>query len=220
MLTGLALPRFNLHKYTIRYLMMYTLCIWLSYYLITIGIQTLESVKLNHTEVPLILNSNVVKTEKAEVIVTLWMENCEIPDNILNNKPLPGWKWTLKKLSNASGLEAITISGHKVIDKNEERNLYTWYTDMAQKLSQRGCQIYLDERVPQAIDVCSYLSEKKARPAQWSLSNDLISVAAYVKDVPTSVMAGQDQINMQLLSRGKSAEGQTVLAIPALLEEF
>lgn len=220
MLTGLALPRFNLHKYTIRYLMMYTLCIWLSYYLITIGIQTLESVKLNHTEVPLILNSNVVKTEKAEVIVTLWMENCEMPDNILNNKPLPGWKWTLKKLSNASGLEAITISGHKVIDKNEERNLYTWYTDMAQKLSQRGCQIYLDERVPQAIDVCSYLSEKKARPAQWSLSNDLISVAAYVKDVPTSVMAGQDQINMQLLSRGKSAEGQTVLAIPALLEEF
>ena len=89
---------------------------------------------------------------------------------------------------------------------------------MVRQLAQSGGQIYIDERVPQAIDISAYLSKTNALPAQWALSDSLVSIAAYQKNLPSTVMAGNDRINIQLLSRGNG--GQTVLAIPVLLEEF
>lgn len=220
MLSGFVLPRFNVQKNILRDLIVYTLTICLIFNVFMLGLHTLESPKVKNIAVPLLLNSDSVNIKNAEVSVILWAENSDTAENFLKQKPLPGWQWTCKELTTAGGLQAISISGHKVVDKKEERNLYTWYTNMAQKLDKKDCQIYLDERVPQAIDVCSYLSEENASPRQWSLSSNLISVAAYMGDVPISVMAGQDRLNIQVLSRGNNSEGQTVLAIPALLEEF
>jgi len=76
------------------------------------------------------------------------------------------------------------------------------------------------ESIPQAIDISAYLSQTNALPTQWVLSDNLLSIAAYQNIIETSVMAGQDRINIQLLSRGKNTEGQSVLAIPVLLKQF
>ena len=178
------------------------------------------NVSVAQTKVPLLINSGLVQAKEAKVTVVLWFENGEIPTDIGLIKPLPDWTWTYKESQTSSGKVAITLSGQRNMDKNEESNLYTWYTIMAQQLVQAGGRIYLDERVPQAIDISAYLSKTNALPAQWDLSDNLVSIAAYQKDISTNVMAGNDRINIQLLSRGKNNEGQTVLAIPALLEEF
>jgi len=185
-----------------------------------VGLQTKESVELSQSAVPLLINSGVVGAKKAEVSVVLWFENAELPLEIWTNTPMPDWTWTYKKSQTASGKVAVTLSGHHPMNKNEESNLYTWYTIMVRQLAQTGGKIYIDERVPQATDISAYLSKTNALPAQWTLSGSLVSIAAYQKNLPTNVIAGNDRINIQLLSRGRHNEGQTVLAIPALLEEF
>ncbi|MDR3543065.1 MAG: hypothetical protein P4L69_19190 [Desulfosporosinus sp.] len=181
---------------------------------------SLERFQSSQTAVPLLLNSGVVMTKKAEVNVILWSENGDIPDEISKNKPLSDWTWNYKKLRTGNGKLAVTLSGHRQIDKNEERNLYTWYTIMAQQLSKTDDRIYLDERVPQVMDISAYLSQTNSTPLQWSMTGSLISIAAYQNKRKMGVKAGNDRVNIQLLSRGKNSEGQTVLAMPVLLEEF
>ncbi|MDR3599940.1 MAG: hypothetical protein P4L49_05560 [Desulfosporosinus sp.] len=189
-------------------------------YVFRFGMLSEDTAKNSQTKVPLLLNSGAVLTKEAEVSLIIWSENGDIPLEIWTKGPLPDWSWDYKELQTESGKTAVTLSGHRPIDKNEESKLYSWYTIMAQELSKTGGRIYLDERVPQAIDISAYLSQTNALPAQWALMGNLLSIAAYQNNFKTSVMAGQDRINIQLLCRGEKTAGQTVLAIPALLEEF
>jgi len=174
----------------------------------------------SQTTVPLLLNSGDVQAKEAEVSIILWFENGVIPDGIWEKLPTAEWQWTYNKLQTESTEVPVTLSGHQMIDKNEESALYKWYTAMVKELATTGGMIYIDERVDQAMDISSYLSKTNALPAQWVLIDNMVSIAAYQNNFPTSVLAGQDRINIQLLSRGKNTEGRSVLAIPALLKEF
>ena len=181
---------------------------------------TLDARMLSSTAVPMLINSGIVQSKEAEIKVILWFEDGEIPLDVWAKRPMPDWVWNAKSLQTESGKVAVTLSGSHLMNKNEERNLYTWYTTMAQQLDKVGGKVYIDERVPQTIDIAAYLSQVSALPAQWSLLGNTVSIAAYNSNLKMMVMAGQDRINIQLLCRGKNNEGQTVLAMPALLEEF
>ena len=220
MLVGLEGLKASPCRKVIILLIAWILCIGLEAFTLHQGTASRNMVKLPQTEVPLLLNSGVVQTNKAEVSVILWFENGDVPLGISTKGPKSDWVWNHKRLETETGKVAVTLSGHCLIDKNEESNLYTWYNIMAQQLTKTGGQIYLDERVPQAIDISAYLSQTNALPSQWSLLGNTLSIAAYQKSLETSVMAGKDRVNIQLLSRGQNTEGQTVLAIPVLLEEF
>jgi hypothetical protein len=171
-------------------------------------------------EVTLLLNSGSVISNEAEVRVIVWLKDGTIPEELKITKPLPGWVWNYRELKTEGGKVAATLSGQCSLDKNEERKLFTWYTDIAQGLSKTGSQVYLDERVPQTIDISAYLSRINAQPAQWDLTGSLLSIAAFQANLNTKVMAGKDRVNIQLVSRGKNTAGHTVLALPVLLEEF
>ncbi|EGW38901.1 hypothetical protein [Desulfosporosinus sp. OT] len=210
----------NLHRIIMISLIACILCIGFGIHNVYMGMPSKDTLKTSQMEVPLLLNSEVVLAEEAEVNVILWFEDGEIPLEIWTKKPMPNWNWDYKELKTGNGNVAVTISGHCFIDKNEESNLYSWYTIMAQQMAKTDGHIYLDERVPQLVDIASYLSKTNALPSQWALQGDMVSIAGYQSNFNNSVIAGQDLVNIQLLSRGKNTEGQTVLAMPVLLEEF
>ncbi|MDO0822024.1 hypothetical protein [Desulfosporosinus nitroreducens] len=194
--------------------------------MICFGGQTLRVMTHNNdagqtakSEAPLLLNSGIAQAQDAEVSVILWFEDRNIPVAIRTSKPTPEWIWTYKELQMVNEVSA-TLTGQQILNKSEENSLYAWYTTMVPQIEKAGGEIYLDERINQAVDISAYLSQTNADPAQWVLIDNMISTAAYQKNIGTSVIAGQDQINIQLLSRGKGNEGQSVLAIPALLKEF
>ena len=180
----------------------------------------IEAAIVQQAVVPLLLNSGEVHTKEAEVSIILWFENGNIPDQTRTTRPTLDWEWTYNHLNTGSKKDVATLSGHRLINKIEERDLYKWYTIMEQELAKTGGMIYIDERVDQAMDISSYLSKTNAIPAQWASTDNMVSIAAYQTNFSTSVIAGQDRINIQLLSRGKNTEGRSVLAIPALLKEF
>lgn len=179
-----------------------------------------QAFNFSQTKGSLLLNSGVTETKEAEVSVILWFENVDTLLNLRMKEPMPNWVWDYKELQTESGKKAITLSGHCIVNKNEESDLYKWYTSMVRQVSKTGGRIYLDERVPQIIDISAFLSQANAFPSQWALSGNTVSIAGYQNNLIAGVMAGKDRINIQLLSRGNNTEGQTVLAIPVLLEEF
>lgn len=179
-----------------------------------------ETVSLAKPEAPLLLNSGMVQTNEAELSIILWFDGKDIPLNIRSSKPTPDWIWTYKELQKNNDSVSATLVGQSTIHKSEEKNLYAWYTTMVPQIEKSGGRIYLDERVPQVIDISAYLCQMDAEPTQWVQINNMTSAAAYQKNIMASVTAGQEQINIQLLSRGKGNEGQSALAIPVLLKEF
>ncbi len=182
--------------------------------------QSKESIQIAKSEVPLLLNSGLVEGKEAEVTLILWFEDSDIPSAIRANKPTPDWIWAYKELQLECGKVSATLTGQRLLNKNEERNLFAWYTTMVPQINKAGGRIYLDERIPQVIDTSAYLSQTNALPTQWVLIDNMVSIAAYHNNLEMSVMAGQDRINMQLLSRGNNTGGQSVLAIPVLLKQF
>lgn len=183
-------------------------------------IQAKDSNANPQSAVPLLLNAGEIKAMEAEVSILLWFENGDIPYETMTNIPLSDWTWKYNELQIGNKKVVATLSGQRVINKNEEREIYEWYTTMEQELAKTGGLIDIDERINQIMDIAAYLSKTNAQPAQWTLMGNMLSIAAYQENIPTSVLAGQDKINLQLLSRGKNNAGQTVLAIPALLKEF
>lgn len=221
MFVGQTVPRLSPFRNIIKTIITCSLIIGLVSYSYSIDMPSKDPAILSQTTVPLLLNSGEVQTERAEVSIILWFENGDIPHRTWTKRPTPDWVWTYNELQTGSEKVAVTLSGHQIIGKNEETNLYKWYTTMAEELAKTGGLVYLDERVDQSMDISAYLSKTNAQPAQWALIGNMISIAAYQDDFSTSVLAGQDRINIQLLSRhGKNNEGKTVLAIPALLKEF
>lgn len=179
-----------------------------------------KPVQLSNSVAPLLLNTGMVKVQKAEVSIILWIEDDTIPIEAWKQLPIPDWRWSYKEHRTNDGKNIITLTGHQVINKNQENMIYTWYTTMAPVLAKVGVKAYLDERVPESIDISAYLSKSNILPSQWFLLDNLVSIAGYESNLDMSVMAGQDKINIQLLSRGEKTDGHTVLAIPVLLKEF
>ncbi|AET70891.1 hypothetical protein Desor_5517 [Desulfosporosinus orientis DSM 765] len=173
-----------------------------------------------NSEIPLLLSSGCTGIDYANVSLTLWFESPTIPEMIWTKKPTPDWRWVCKELKTASQQTAISLSGDDRVNKSQEKDLLKWYTTMAPIIEKAGGIIYFDERVPQVIDVAGFLSKENTKPAQWILTDNLMSVAAYQDNLKTSVLAGKDRVNIQLVSRRDSNNGQTVLAIPVLLNEF
>lgn len=220
MLVGLTVPRLSSYKNIVKTIIACLSIFALVAYSYRVEMPPQDSVIVSQSTVPLLLNSGAVQTNEAEVSIILWFENGDIPHGIWTKLPVPDWKWTYNQLQSGNEKAPVTLSGHRRFDKNEENNLYKWYTTMQTELAKTGGLIYIDERVDQAMDISAYLSKTNALPTQWVLIDNLVSIAAYQDDFLTSVIAGQDRINIQLLSRGKHTEGRTVLAIPALLKEF
>lgn len=171
-------------------------------------------------EVPLLLNSGISDMKDAEMSIIVWFDKRDIPLTIWLSEPTLDWKWYYKELQMKNGKVAATLTGQTIIDKSQEAGFFAWYNKMLPKIENAGGRVYLDERTSQAIDTSAYLSQTNADPAQCVLIDNMISTAAYQTDINTSVIAGHDQLNIQLLSRGKGSEGQSVLAIPVLIKEF
>lgn len=220
MLADLTVPKLSPSKTIINTIIACFLIFCLALYSYKLAIPDIDSAISDQATVPLLLNSGEVQTKEAEVSIILWFENEDIPHVAWAKPPMPDWIWAYNELQTGNGKVAVTLSGHRLIDKSEESNLYKWYSTMSQELAKTGGLIYIDERVDESMDISAYLSKTNALPAQWALLGNMLSIAAYQKNFLSSVLAGQDRINIQLLSRGNNTEGRTVLAIPVLLKEF
>lgn len=165
----------------------------------------------------LLLNSGLSSSEQAKARIIFWLP--QMPETAWLEKLPRGWNWTehsSKRLVNGP----VTVAGSILINRQEERGLLGLYQSLAGSAAQQGGQAYLDERISEPVDIFRYFAALRLLPRQWAYSGTTFSLAGYWMGPITPVQAGPDPINLQLLTRSHAGQGETVLAIPALLEEF
>ena len=168
---------------------------------------------------PLLLESGLATVNEAEVTIVIWLESPELDNGILTALPQAGWQW--ESMTYESGWQhAISISGTKITTSEEESTIRDWYLTLAHQVAEVGGIVYFDERVAESLDIAAYLASRQAVPQQWTYLASTRSIAGYQAGLNNPVIAGLDQVNIQLLTRGTGDQGQTVLAIPVLLQEF
>ncbi|MGE4271756.1 MAG: hypothetical protein AB7E31_02635 [Desulfitobacterium sp.] len=168
---------------------------------------------------PLLLNSGLVEAQKAEVRVVLWFEQGKPDRGFKQDLPQTGWAWME---SNSAGIAELpySLAGYRTIVTEEEPEIFAWYQDLEQEVSEVGGIAYLDERIPEGIDIAHYALKQNILPRQFSLSERTISVTGWQESLFSQVLAGDDRVNIQIISQTHGGKGRTALALPVLLEEF
>ncbi|MHB1653164.1 MAG: hypothetical protein ACYCVD_11905 [Desulfitobacteriaceae bacterium] len=160
----------------------------------------------------LLLNSGLSKATEAKAELILWFPQ-RPPENLLNELP-PGWNWRQVQTNGA------TVSGTRVIQKNQEEAFLTLYQTLARQTADAGGQAYLDERIHEGLDLYRFFSSMQAQPLQWAMSGSTLSLTGYIPQLTNPIVAGSDRVNLQLLTRSSTGHAESVMAIPVLLNEF
>jgi len=167
----------------------------------------------------LLLNSGLTDAQEAELKIVLWFERGKPAENLLADLPADGWEWQEAQLGIGEN-NAYTLAGRKSINAQEEKSIYPWFAKLSQEVQELGGIAYLDERVPEGIDIAKFSIEQEINPVQWSFTESTISVAGLKSGFYPAVQSGDEAVNIQLISQAHDGQGRTALAIPVLLEEF
>ncbi|CDX05052.1 Hypothetical protein DPCES_5166 [Desulfitobacterium hafniense] len=167
---------------------------------------------------PLLLSTGLVEAQEAELRIILWFEEGKPQENFLNKLPQEGWVWQESHPANSMSA-GYSLAGYTRISQKSEQAIFSWYQGLVQDVGQAGGIAYLDERVPEGMDIAHYALQQNILPRQFSLSESVSSVAGWQESLLPRVVAGNDKVNIQVISQGYG-QGRTALAIPVLLEEF
>ena len=168
---------------------------------------------------PLLMQSGLGTGQNAKVSVVMFLDRKINPAALTGILPT-GWSWHQVRQAKADGAEARTISAQRTITQEQEAQVFQTYLVLAEKMQAAGGHAYFEERIAESIDPVRYLARIGADPAEFAASGRLLSIAAWQKDAGTGVIAGADHINIQVAVRSGRDGGETVLAMPALLQEF
>ncbi|KLU59222.1 hypothetical protein CEB3_c42080 [Peptococcaceae bacterium CEB3] len=167
--------------------------------------------------VGLLLASGLSKSTQAKVHIIFWLPRSP-GRQWLEGLP-EGWHWT-ETASPPETQGPATVAGTATVTLAEERGVLNLYQGLSAAAARIGGLAYFDERIGQPLDIFRYFSLLGVQPSQWAYSGTTFSLAGYCEGGVKPVRAGPDRINLQLLTRSHGGEGETVLAMPTLLEEF
>lgn len=169
-------------------------------------------------EYPLLLNSGLVVVQEAELRIVFWFEKGKPQKDFKKDLPQEGWVWQESSFSNPIST-GYSLAGFTTINQESEKRIFSWYHKLLEDVNNAGGILYLDERVQEGIDIAHYAMKQNITPRQFSLSESTISVTGWQESHLPRVVAGNDSVNIQMISQGYG-QGKTALAIPVLLEEF
>ncbi|WP_019851508.1 MULTISPECIES: hypothetical protein [Desulfitobacterium] len=167
---------------------------------------------------PLLLSTGLLEAQEAELRVILWFEKGKPQKNFLKKLPRENWVWQESHPSNSIGT-GYSLAGYTRINQESEQAIFLWYQSLVEDARESGGNAYLDERVPEGMDIAQYALKQNILPRQFSLSEGVFSVVGWQESSLPQVAAGNDKVNIQVISQGYG-QGKTALAIPVLLEEF
>ena len=173
---------------------------------------------------PLLLESGMVKSKTGELSLIIWLPDDKQLEDLEGKLAASPMSWSYKEIGTMSGQTAVTIAGKTTVNTDEERWYKTFYGQLQKQVSVMGGQVYLDERIEERLNGEDFMTQNQITLLQSIKSGATWSWAGYGIGGGKGIKAGKDMINYQILTResndGSLKQGETVLAIPALLQEF
>ncbi|NLI91045.1 MAG: hypothetical protein GX434_02220 [Peptococcaceae bacterium] len=183
--------------------------------------EVMKTTRVN-TELPLLLNSGLADCNEAAVKYIVWTEDPGKTDEIENILPSTGLIWQKQILSDFAGKKVFQYMTAQKINEEEERQAFILYHSLYTVSMDGKAQVFFEERVGEAIHAENYFEYNHISRKQNIIINDMMSIGGFDQRLPGGVKAGEDKINIQMVTKGenKTGNGKTVLALPALMEEF
>lgn len=157
---------------------------------------------------------------EANVKVIIWFDNRDSAELFREELPSDNWHWEKAFHYTVEGKKITGLVGRTKVDRIKELELKKWYFGLVSRIKDAGGKVYLDERINANIDIVAFLCKAGAEPEQWMIDGNTLSVAAMKSGLENNIYAGKDKVNMQLLTRISDGYQQSVLALPALIDEF
>lgn len=186
-----------------------------------------RNTNLYQENIPLLLGSGLSDCQTAYARYILWTEEMGEVDNLLKRLEETGLLWKKEILQDTYGRQACKLSAGVIVEKSQEKDLVPkTLNKLGQIIKDSDVKIYFEERIEQEINLEDYFRAVEARTLQSYSTTNLKSLSGYFDGYSQCVQAGEDLINIQILGKKTkentdfSDSGKTVLALPALLEEF
>lgn len=187
-----------------------------------IGYAQIKHTNQKASDVPLLLNSGLVQCEEAKGKYILWTEDSEELYWLEKLLQSTGLTWNKELLSDYYGRNAYKYVAVFDIQKENEGLAVEYYYSLHTSLKGTKVRVFFEERIDSALDSLLFFRNYNIPVIQKIQEEEIMSLSGFHRDYSEGVKAGTDQINVQLITRsGKgSGQGRSVLAYPALLEEF
>lgn len=175
-----------------------------------------------NAEYSLLLESGLSKAETSTIKFIVWTEEALFLPQIEKKLQNTGYNWDKARVSNYYGNKAFKFSTSLIVQKEEEKEILADYLKLNNILKQYAADVYLEEKIESSINVENYFMQNNCQALQEIKDDGILSITGYRPGLPGSVRAGDDEINIQIITNEDSntIKAKTVLALPALLEEF
>lgn len=167
----------------------------------------------------LLLNANALENEPAVVKYILWTEETnELPrlEKFLSGT---GLKWSRDILSNYYGNKAYKFTAAIIVNKENEKDALTIYKNLQAGISGQTVKTYFEETINKGTNLELYFQGDREIIQKIELAG-LTSATGYSKVLDTDYFLNKKKGNFEILTRNGGIKKNTVLAIPALIEEF
>jgi DNA modification methylase len=169
----------------------------------------------------LLLNSGYTENNKASLKYILWTQDGNELEELELYLQNFGFSWKKEILNDYSGCKrAYKYTAQTEVDKEAEKRNLKKINVLAKDIRRFNAYLYIHEEVKGNVDVEQYLQYIRVRDVERTKEAGLISYTGYTGAINQAVQAGLRKINFQLITKDNNLYRETVLAIPALLEEF
>jgi len=207
----------------IRKNMIVALFLLLPAFVVFAGYSYCDCLSATHIARQMLLHSGQFDTRPAAVKYILWSKEEQALQVIEKKLKETGLVWHKNTLKNyAENKAAFQYSTMQTISKQEEKQALQKYFSLLKEFENLPVRIFFEERVDSNLNLDLYLKENKIEVKEKIRTPDTISITGYIAGLRPTIVAGPKTFNFQLLAKGQAvgSKEQTVLAIPALLEEF
>lgn len=183
-----------------------------------------ELYKINNDRVfkdlTLLLNSGLTRCETSNVKYILWTEDrseLSTLNIIVQDSPLV---WQKEVISDFRGVKVYKFFSENQVDKEEEKLIPTQLQYIEEQLKGSQILLYFHQQINEKIDVWNYLSLNEIKKTQQTATDKLLSITGYSNTISNVLYSNTFDTNVQLITNNQTNKGKTILAIPALLEDF
>jgi len=170
---------------------------------------------------PLLLNSGLVYCNQAMGQYIIWTEKAgELPtiEKIIRST---GLNWNKQTLTDFSGKNAYKYTAIFQMKKENEGQYVELFRRLNSSFNQRSVKVYFEQRINAFLEPALYFQHYGIDLLSSVQTDNILSLTGYCQGLGETVNAGGFESNVQMVTRGiEGREGKTVLAFPALIEEF
>lgn len=171
-----------------------------------------------------LLGSGLTDCQEAAVRYILWTEDDDQAHLIEDKLTAGGIQWLREDLQNAYGDKAVKFTISTVVDRQQEPEIDKMMAYLHRNFDKKG-KSFFEERINSSIDLEQYFELNEVRVDQSGQEGKIMVLTGWSAHAPVFPQEGA-KFNIEVLSTVQSlaadqnTQSKTILAMPALIEEF